>query len=428
VDIGTTPAGTDRTVDLSGGIASVGGVSLGFESVTASGSTTVVESGSGAPPPTGYNIVGMSGEPRYWDIDTTASFGGNVLVCIHYDATQVSGSESGLRLYHDDGSGWHNITCPAPGTEACPAIDTVNDVICGMATSLSPFVVVEPIEEPAPANTPPEILVPPAQIVEATSAGTLVSFTAAATDAEDGVLEAICTPASGFLFAIADTTVTCQATDSGGLSASRSFVVRVVDTTGPAFGSVPTVVAAYATSTGGAMVSYPMPAATDIVNGAVPVGCNPVSGSQFPVNRTTVTCTATDRAGNPSQVSFPVWVTYQAPTDGSFFVRPVLADGSAIFQLNRTVPVKFALTGVSSPIHDLVARVSATKISSAVPGTVPSEGETVPGETDLTFEYDRVEGVYKYLWRTQGLTPGTYRLRADLGDGVVHEVNVSLRR
>jgi hypothetical protein len=52
----------------------------------------------------------------------------------------------------------------------------------------------------------------------------------------------------------------------------------------------------------------------------------------------------------------------------------------------------------------------------------------VPGETDLTFEYDPVEGVYKYLWRTQGLTTGTYRLRADLGDGVLHEVNVSLGR
>jgi hypothetical protein len=429
VDIGTTPAGADRTVDLSGGIASVGGVSLGFDNVTASGSTTVVVSGSGPPPPTGFNIVGMSGEPRYWDIDATATFTGNLLVCIHYDGTQVSVSEASLRLYHDDGSGWHNITCPAPGTEACPAIDTVNDIICGMTTSLSPFVVVEPIEEPTPANTLPEILVPLAQIVEATSAaGALVSFTATATDAEDGTLTPSCAPASGSMFPIADTTVTCQATDSGGLSMAKSFTVSVVDSTGPAFVDLPTVVSAYATSTQGANVTYTPPAAADAVDGLRPVVCTPASGRQFPVNKSLVTCQATDARGNESSATFTVWVTYQAPTDGSFFVGPILANGSAVFQLNRTVPVKFALTGVSAPIQDLVARVTATKISSAVAGTVRAEGETAVGETDLTFEYDPVEGVYKYLWRTQSLTTGTYRLRADLGDGVVHEVDVSLRR
>jgi len=32
-----------------------------------------------------------------------------------------------------------------------------------------------------------------------------------------------------------------------------------------------------------------------------------------------------------------------------------------------------------------------------------------------------------YRWKTRDRTQGTYRLKADLGDGVAHEVNVSLK-
>jgi hypothetical protein len=136
VDIGTTPAGTNVSVDLSGGIGSVGGISLTFSQITASGTTTVVESGAGPPPPTGFRIVGISGQPRYWDIDTTAIHSGPITVCIHYDETQVHGQESNLRLRHDGGNGWEDVTT---------SLDTTANIICGVTTSVSPFAVVEPI-------------------------------------------------------------------------------------------------------------------------------------------------------------------------------------------------------------------------------------------------------------------------------------------
>ena len=58
----------------------------------------------------------------------------------------------------------------------------------------------------------------------------------------------------------------------------------------------------------GAVVSFPTPSAIDQSNCATTVNCNPPSGSIFPIGMTTVTCTATDTAGNIATCSFPVTV------------------------------------------------------------------------------------------------------------------------
>ena len=91
---------------------------------------------TGPPPPTALQIVGVGGEPVYYDIDTTATFLGLVTVCIAYDETQVVGQESDLQLMHDEGSGFINITS---------SLDTTNDIICGETATLSPFAVMEPV-------------------------------------------------------------------------------------------------------------------------------------------------------------------------------------------------------------------------------------------------------------------------------------------
>ena len=59
------------------------------------------------------------------------------------------------------------------------------------------------------------------------------------------------------------------------------------------------------------MVTYSA-SAVDGVSGAVPAACVPVSGSTFPVGATSVTCTATDAAGNAGSNAFVV--TVAAPT------------------------------------------------------------------------------------------------------------------
>ena len=45
----------------------------------------------------------------------------------------------------------------------------------------------------------------------------------------------------------------------------------------------------------------------------------------------------------------------------------------------------------------------------------------------MVFKYRKAKGIYGYRWKTRGETQGTYQLRADLGDGVAHEIDVSLK-
>ncbi|WP_219815719.1 endo-1,4-beta-xylanase [Arthrobacter sp. SX1312] len=63
----------------------------------------------------------------------------------------------------------------------------------------------------------------------------------------------------------------------------------------------------------GAKVKYTLPSAIDTLDGAVPLDCDPASGSRFVIGVTTVTCTATDEAGNTRTSSFDVVVTRKQP-------------------------------------------------------------------------------------------------------------------
>ncbi|MFO1370942.1 MAG: HYR domain-containing protein [Candidatus Competibacteraceae bacterium] len=78
------------------------------------------------------------------------------------------------------------------------------------------------------------------------------------------------------------------------------------DTTPPVL-NLPADITVEATSPSGAAVTYSA-SATDDVDGPVPVKCAPASGSTFPIGTTTVSCTATDNAGNQASGSFKVKV------------------------------------------------------------------------------------------------------------------------
>ena len=141
-------------------------------------------------------------------------------------------------------------------------------------------------------------------IAEATGPdGAHVTFVAGSGDDENGRPGGGgCSPASGSLFPLGATTVTC---------ASVSFTVTVVDTTGPAL-SLPANITAVATGPSGAAVSYTA-SANDLVDGAVSVTCSPASGSTFALGTTTVNCSASDSRSNSSSGSFQVIVVAEPP-------------------------------------------------------------------------------------------------------------------
>jgi hypothetical protein len=107
------------------------------------------------------------------------------------------------------------------------------------------------------------------------------------------------------------------------------------------------------------------------------------------------------------------------------FLQPINADGSSVFKLGRTVPVKFALTGPSAAVTGAVARLYVAKVSNNVVGPETDAGSTSAATSGNLFRYS--DGQYIFNLGTDGLTAGTYQLRVDTGDGVARVVNISLR-
>jgi len=185
-------------------------------------------------------------------------------------------------------------------------------------------------------TTPPVITVPASMTLEAASSAgaNLAYFNVTVTDNVDSPFNysnIICgdttvsnaTPSSWsgdvfsfanhWAFPIGTTTVACNAIDFARNSSSASFTVTVVDTTPPVI-TVPTVLDTEATSSSGAVVSYAPPTATDLVDGSDVVTCNYNSGDTFALGTTTVTCNATDAAGNAAiPVTFRVNVVDTTP-------------------------------------------------------------------------------------------------------------------
>jgi hypothetical protein len=167
-----------------------------------------------------------------------------------------------------------------------------------------------PTPDPTP-NTAPTFVPPADIVVTATSASNVIGFAASGTDAEDGLIPAVCTPASGSVFAFGSTPVNCNVTDSGHLTASGSFMVTVNDAT-PAIG-IPQDVTETATSAQGAAVLYAPVTAADYKDGPLTAACAPPPGSTFPIGATVVSCLVANSSGMTATAAFNVTVLDAPP-------------------------------------------------------------------------------------------------------------------
>ena len=129
---GATPPGSDVPVappDQNGATPAT----LTFEKVTQGGITSLITSTpppGGPAPPDGFGL----GDPAtYYELSTTALHAGIIRVCIDYTGVSYA-NEKDLKLLHFEGGKWVDITT---------SLDTLNDIICGESTSLSPFVVAQ---------------------------------------------------------------------------------------------------------------------------------------------------------------------------------------------------------------------------------------------------------------------------------------------
>jgi large repetitive protein len=199
--------------------------------------------------------------------------------------------------------------------------------------------------------------------------GGVATWNVSAVDNVDGALPVSCDRASGDVFAIGDTQVTCSARDRAGNLANGSFTVAVRDRAAPHITVPSDTVVAGADDWHGARVTFSV-TATDAVDGTIAATCDPQAGSMFPLGQTTVSCTARDAAGNAAQpASFTVAVRDLTPPrfdlPNSPFTAPTIdANGG---------PVQFTATAYDAVDGTLDARCD------------PSSGETFPfGRTRVT--------------------------------------------
>jgi hypothetical protein len=200
----------------------------------------------------------------------------------------------------------------------------------------------------------------PADIV---TSNPVVTFSVSATDVIDGSVTVTCTPHSGSTFDLGTTTVNCVAYDSQGNAGFGSF--NVTYSTGPVL-TLPSSIAAEATSAAGAAVSFAV-TATDNAT----VTCTPASGSTFAFGTTTVNCTATAATGTtngsftvtvadttPPVLSLPSNVTLEATGPGGAVATYTTA-ATDLIDGSRPVTCDHA-SGSTFPVASTVVQCAAT--------------------------------------------------------------------
>jgi subtilisin-like proprotein convertase family protein len=187
--------------------------------------------------------------------------------------------------------------------------------------------------------------------------------------------------------------------DKGRIAGGWSLTITTVPDTSPPVLTVPADLTVEATIAAGAIVTYSA-SATDDVDGTLTPSCELPSGSTFPLGTTTVTCDATDSAGNTGTVSFTITVQdTTAPlltlpgTMSALATSPsgavVSYSASAIDDIDDVVPVTCAPpSGSTLPIG--ITTVPCTATDSAGNTSTASFQVSVAGPTISTLSPNRM--------------------------------------
>jgi hypothetical protein len=138
----------------------------------------------------------------------------------------------------------------------------------------------------------------------------------------------------------------------------------------------------------------------------------------------TIERTATDNVGHTRTRSCDVLVRY----DYGGLRQPVNSDGSSVFRLGSTVPLKLTLADAAgNSVQGAAVELSLERISTTVEGDYVEEVVSATPTNGKAFEYDADSGEYRFNLSTKPLSKGTWMLRITLDDGTVHRTRISLR-
>ena len=174
-----------------------------------------------------------------------------------------------------------------------------------------------------------------------------------------------------------------------------------------------------------AVATWADPTATDDTDPSPSVACDPSSGSTFPLGATTVTCTATDNAGNEAHDTFTVLVVQEpaAPALVGTWQRP-LADAvpALVGHAGRTIPLKLVvMAGSDTQGPDDIA-APTLGLESLSTCTANADGlETSAGQA-----FGWQNGSWQLNLDTSGLGSGCVRVMARVGSATVADAVIQL--
>ena len=235
---------------------------------------------------------GLSSIVRNANVSATATYGTATISCGNYNAIL---NNTG---YAFPGPSVTSVTCVATATDG----NTASCTIVVNNTDITP-----------PALTCySNSTCTPNNGVSATCTLGAYNGSLLVTDGAGILGSATCSPSvSGRTFSLGPTAVTCSATNNANLMSSCTFYVNVVDTTPPVFTSCPSYLV-YTTQPSDGTSTPTVNFASNVTatdgSGVQPINC-PLSGTPFAVlTNTSVSCTATDNAGNTATCSFYLYI------------------------------------------------------------------------------------------------------------------------
>ena len=255
--------------------------------------------------------------------------------------------------------------------------------------SITESIVVQDTPVVTRPNLPPVLTLPSAITVPSGGAPAVaVTFTATATDPEDGALTPTCSPVSGSPFPAGTTTVQCVATDSDGATVTGAFTVTVLASGIASTITLTPSVAADQIPYGQALsLSVALTAAGSAPSGTVTLAA---SGNPFPPITVAVS------GGLPVRVPVPVLVvgayTFTASFAGDVTYLPAAASVSkTIVPQASTVKLSGSVaTSVFGQVVVLLAHVDAAYPAGLGGAIRLDDGGTFVAELPLDARHDAV--------------------------------------
>jgi len=139
----------------------------------------------------------------------------------------------------------------------------------------------------------------------------------------------------------------------------------------------------------------------------------------------TFTVEATDKALNEANKT----VAYSVKYKYSGISQPINSDGSSIFKLGQTIPVKFQLKDANDNTVKAASNptIAIQYLGPNSIGTVWEPYSTGAANIGNQFRYDDISQQYIYNLGTKGLSTGMWKISISLDDGTTKEVFISLR-